>query len=132
MAHEIKIPSVGESITSATLGTGSLFSGNILADQSITLNTSVDILCGRAIALNAAVTIDTNTISNNCFGNGSLGSERSDYGSLGFSGQAIPVAAVPEPSAASTSAWVEVPMAIAALADSMDMAGLRNADARAC
>ena len=86
--------------SSATLGTGSLFAGNILSDQSITLNTSVEILCGRAIALNAAVTIDTNTISNNCFGNGALGSERSDFGSMGFSGdQAIPVAAVPEPQA---------------------------------
>lgn len=71
---------------SATLGTSTLFAGNILADQSITLNTTAKILCGRAIALNAAVTMDTNTISNDCFGAGELGSGRDDYGSVGFSG----------------------------------------------
>ena len=71
--------------TSATLGTSTTFAGNILADQSITLDTTSDILCGRAIALNAAVTMDTNRISNN----NSLqdfGSGRSDFGSHGFSG----------------------------------------------
>lgn len=52
--------------SSATLGTGTVFEGNILADQSITLNTSSSILCGRALALNGAVTMDTNTISNSC------------------------------------------------------------------
>ncbi len=40
--------------SSATLGTGSTFAGNILADQSITLTTGAAILCGRAIALHAA------------------------------------------------------------------------------
>ncbi|WP_413437322.1 ice-binding family protein [Sulfuriferula sp. GW1] len=70
--------------SSATLGTSTLFSGNILADQSITLNTTASILCGRAIALNAAVTMDTNTISNNCIGAVTSGS--TDYGSAGFSG----------------------------------------------
>jgi hypothetical protein len=39
--------------------------GNIIADQSITLNTGATIDCGRAIALNGAVTLDDNTI-NNC------------------------------------------------------------------
>jgi type VI secretion system secreted protein VgrG len=72
--------------SSATLGTSTLFAGNILADQSITLNTTANILCGRAIALNGAVTMDTNTISNNCFGAGNIDSGRSDYGSAGFSG----------------------------------------------
>jgi hypothetical protein len=52
--------------SSATLGTGTTFAGNILAEASITLNTSASILCGRAIALTAAVTMDSNTISNNC------------------------------------------------------------------
>jgi type VI secretion system secreted protein VgrG len=72
--------------SSATLGTSTLFAGNILADQSITLNTTANILCGRAIALNGAVTMDTNTISNNCMGAGDIGSGRSDYGSVGLSG----------------------------------------------
>ncbi len=71
--------------SSATLGTSTVFAGNIIADQSITLNTTASILCGRAIALNAAVTLDTNTISNNCLGaTGSSGGN--DYGSVGFSG----------------------------------------------
>lgn len=50
--------------SSATLGTGTDFLGNILADQSITLNTGADIVHGSALALNGAVTLDTNSISN--------------------------------------------------------------------
>ncbi|MDC8770032.1 ice-binding family protein [Roseateles albus] len=80
--------------SSATLGTGTLFAGNLIADQSITLNTGARILCGRAIALHAAVTLDTNMISNDCSGSGALDSGRSDYGSAGFGS----VIAVPEPS----------------------------------
>jgi hypothetical protein len=53
--------------SSATLGTTTAFKGNIIADQSITLNTGATIDCGRAIALNGAVTMDDNTI-NNCAG----------------------------------------------------------------
>jgi type VI secretion system secreted protein VgrG len=85
--------------TSATLGTTTTFAGNILADASITMNTSAKILCGRAIALNAAVTMDTNTISGDCTAGGAEGSGRSDFGSLGFAGNnnsTIP-AIVPEP-----------------------------------
>lgn len=72
--------------SSATLGTTTTFAGNILADQSITLNTGAKILCGRAIALNAAVTMDTNTISNDCTLGGDFSTGRTDFGSLGFSG----------------------------------------------
>ena len=54
--------------SSATLGTATVFGGNLLADQSITLNTGATILCGRAIALNAAVTLDNNTVSTDCPG----------------------------------------------------------------
>ena len=60
--------------SSATLGTGTSFMGNILARESITMTTGAGITCGRAIALNAAVTLDHNTISNDCgaadFGSG--------------------------------------------------------------
>jgi len=81
--------------SSATLGTSTMFAGNILADQSITLNTTADILCGRAIALNAAVTMDDNLVSNNNTAyNGDTG--RSDFGSFGFSGGSGGVP-VPEP-----------------------------------
>jgi type VI secretion system secreted protein VgrG len=76
--------------SSATLGTGTLFAGNIIADQSITLNTSAKILCGRAIALVGAVTLDTNTVSNDCRGAGAVGSGRTDFGSNGFAGSAVP------------------------------------------
>jgi len=52
--------------SSATLGTGTSFEGNILAAQSITLETGAIIPCGRALAENAAVTMDTNVISTAC------------------------------------------------------------------
>jgi len=81
--------------SSATLGTGTTFAGNILANASITLNTTARILCGRAIALTGAVTMDTNTISNDCSHGGDFGSGRSDFGSRGFSG--VDVAGIPEP-----------------------------------
>jgi hypothetical protein len=82
--------------SSATLGTSTMFAGNILADQSITLNTSATIICGRAIALNGAVTMDSNVISNNCGNQGDFGTGRSDFGSNGFNGVAA-VTATPEP-----------------------------------
>ena len=60
--------------SSATLGTTTNFVGSILADQSITLGNSATINCGRAVALNAAVTLDTNTVStDNCTGTGPNG-----------------------------------------------------------
>ena len=75
--------------SSATLGTRTVFAGNILADKSITLDTTADILCGRAIALNGAVTMDTNAISDNNTAQ-DFGSHRSDFGSNGFSGGVVP------------------------------------------
>ena len=48
--------------TSATLGTNSIFYGNILADQSITLTTGAT-LYGRALTRVAAVTLDASTIT---------------------------------------------------------------------
>ena len=48
--------------TSATLGTNSSFFGNILADQSITINTGAT-LFGRALTRVASVTLDTNTVT---------------------------------------------------------------------
>lgn len=49
--------------SSATLGTDTAFAGNILALTSITLNTDATITCGRALARNGAVTLDTNVVS---------------------------------------------------------------------
>jgi type VI secretion system secreted protein VgrG len=48
--------------SSATLGTGTAFKGNIVALQSITLNTGAT-LSGRALARNGAVTLDSNAIT---------------------------------------------------------------------
>ena len=66
--------------SSATLGTSTAFEGNIVALTSITMNTSATITCGRALAQNGAVTLDTNTLNEGCStlaGNG---------GSAGLSG----------------------------------------------
>ena len=73
--------------SSATLGTSTSFLGNVLAKQSVTMTTTAKILCGRAIALTVAVTLDKNVIANDC-GAG-------DFGSQGFSGGPT---VVPEPS----------------------------------
>jgi hypothetical protein len=48
--------------SSATLGTGTAFEGNILANTSVTLVSGTQ-LNGRAIALTGAVTMDTNMVS---------------------------------------------------------------------
>jgi len=48
--------------SSATLGPGTSFNGSILADQSIALGTGANMF-GRALALNAAVTLDNNNIT---------------------------------------------------------------------
>jgi len=51
--------------SSATLGTTTQFQGSIIALTSITLDHGANISCGRAIALNGAVTMDNNVISTN-------------------------------------------------------------------
>jgi len=65
--------------SSATLGTSTVFEGNILALTSITLNTDAIIPCGRALAQNGAVTMDTNVISTACT------STTADTGNTGWS-----------------------------------------------
>jgi type VI secretion system secreted protein VgrG len=82
--------------SSATLGTDTMFAGNILALASVTLDPRAEILCGRAIALTGAVTLKDNLISNNNTAQ-DFGSNRADFASYGFSGGGAPVQAVPEP-----------------------------------
>lgn len=72
--------------SSATLGSSTVFAGNVIADQSITMVSTAKILCGRAIALNGAVTFDTNVISNDCVVGAADGDGREDGGSNGFAG----------------------------------------------
>ncbi|MDY0221395.1 MAG: ice-binding family protein [Desulfobacterium sp.] len=81
--------------SSATLGTSTAFEGNILADQSITLNTTAQIINGRALALVGAVTMDTNTIENVCpLPNSGPGFS----GGLEFAnGNIVPVSGAPAP-----------------------------------
>ena len=82
--------------SSATLGTTTAFLGNIIAQESISLNTGATILCGRAIALTAAVTMQGNTISSDCRNGGDYGSGSNDFGSAGYAG--VTSTTVPEPS----------------------------------
>ena len=48
--------------TSATIGTGTIFRGNIIASTSITMTTSAS-TTGRLFAIGAAVTMDTNNVN---------------------------------------------------------------------
>jgi type VI secretion system secreted protein VgrG len=82
--------------SSATLGTTTAFLGNVIARESITLTTGATLVCGRAIALTGAVTMDGNTISNDCSDGGDFGTGVTDEASMGFSGA---ITATPEPAA---------------------------------
>jgi outer membrane autotransporter protein len=70
--------------SSATLGTASSFTGDILALTSITLDTSATITCGAAWAHTGAVTLDSNTISLCNLIAGSGGSGGAVIGPSGF------------------------------------------------
>jgi len=74
--------------SSATLGTGTTFAGNILAATSVTLDTGATIGCGSALASTGAVTMDANTISTGCSGGGTISN-----GAVA----ALPPSPVPEP-----------------------------------
>jgi len=69
--------------SSATLGTGTTFEGNILANTSITLTTGASIGCGSALAMNGAVTLDNNVIGGGCSGSTSTVPEPGTLGLLG-------------------------------------------------
>lgn len=74
--------------SSATLGTTTAFEGHILADQSITMNTGATILDGSAIALNAAVTLDSNSIDD-CVASVSASVPEPSTMALAFIGAAV-------------------------------------------
>lgn len=81
--------------SSATLGTATMFQGDLLAYTSITLDNGASISCGSALALNGAVTMDTNVI-NNCSSTGSDITPLGTGGSAGSGGGGNP-SPVPEP-----------------------------------
>lgn len=84
--------------SSATLGVGTDFAGNVLAHASVTFDPTAQIVCGRAIGLTGAVTLSDNLVSNNCAAQ-NFGLGLGDGGSLGFSGDGT-VSPVPEPTTA--------------------------------
>src|ERR1700736_2175398 len=49
--------------SSATIGTGTAFNGSILALTSITIVSGANFIDGRALAINGAVTMDTNNVN---------------------------------------------------------------------
>ena len=77
--------------TSATLGTGTAFEGNILALTSITLNSTASIGCGSALARNGAVTLNNNVIGGDCSGGGT--STVPEPGTLGLLGTGLAILA---------------------------------------
>lgn len=95
--------------TSAVLGVGTQFAGNLIAADSITFNATANLLCGRALALNGAVTLDSNQVSNDCTA-GNVGTGSVDYASQGFSGLTA-TQALPEPAGA-----LLLPLGLVALA----------------
>jgi type VI secretion system secreted protein VgrG len=81
--------------SSATLGAGTSFAGNILANASITLGTGATMGCGGAFANTGAVTMDNNTVSSGCIG----GLEVVGLGEITTALPFTSVHAVPEPGA---------------------------------
>jgi len=75
--------------SSATLGTGTQFEGNILALTSITMNNGASIGCGSALALNGAVTLDNNKIGGGCGGTSTV----PEPGTMGLLGTGLVVLA---------------------------------------
>jgi type VI secretion system secreted protein VgrG len=72
--------------SSATLGSGTLFEGDILAHTSISLDSSAEILCGGAFAATGAVTMIGNTISKKCSAGGGTGGGGTGGGGTGGGG----------------------------------------------
>jgi len=70
--------------SSATLNTGTVFEGNILALTSITMGDAVTLGCGRALAATGNVTLIHDTIGLGCFGTG-------EEGSIGLAGTGLEV-----------------------------------------
>lgn len=114
--------------SAATLGAAAFFAGNILAQQSVSFGAGASIGCGRALALDASVTLIGNSVSNDCNMYPSPG-VANDYGSNGYSGfgaAALAPGEVPEPG---TLALFGIGLGLAALGRRAGRAALQaNAD----
>jgi hypothetical protein len=80
--------------SSVVLDTGATFLGNILATTSITVDAGATDVCGRALA-GTAVTLDDNTIGDDCSAAGLPANLAGTNGLSGASGAIVPA---PEPS----------------------------------
>lgn len=90
--------------SSATLGKGTAFEGNILALTSITLNTGASITCGSALAQNGAVTLQGNRIGGCAgVGGGGGGTTVPEPGTMGLLGTGMLIVA----STARRKWWVQ-------------------------
>ena len=91
--------------SSATLGANSTFEGNLLATASITMNSGVNLSCGRALAQTGAVTLIGDTVNAaSCFGTVGAGSQGLGGGLSLFKPGGMPqilpysaIPAIPEP-----------------------------------
>jgi hypothetical protein len=85
-------------VGSATIGTYTAFEGNILGLSGIALDTGATIGCGRALnQIPGPVTMDTNTISIGCTGNGLSMSNGLSGGGTITGSTVTPLPPVPEP-----------------------------------
>ncbi|MBC7917220.1 MAG: DUF3494 domain-containing protein [Rhodoferax sp.] len=90
--------------SSATLGANSNFAGNVLAQASVTMNSGVNLGCGRALAHTGAVTMIGDTVNaGDCLGTAAAGSfglsgglSVSEIGGLPTALAFSPVSPVPE------------------------------------
>jgi hypothetical protein len=73
--------------SSAQIGTYTSFAGDIIAKATVAMQTGATDLCGSVISLHAAVTLDTNTISNTC---PVVSSSGTTIGTLGSGGTTTP------------------------------------------
>jgi len=78
--------------SSATLGSGTSFLGNILASTSITMNSGATDTCGSVLASTGLVSLDNNTISTGCAGAGG-GKTTPEPGTLGLMGSGLAILA---------------------------------------
>ncbi|MBK5294894.1 MAG: DUF3494 domain-containing protein, partial [Acidobacteriia bacterium] len=94
--------------SSATLGTGSVFYGNILAQASITVTTGT-VLNGRALARTGAVTLDNNVITSPAGPGPTNGSGSGSGNGNGSGGSPTP----PPPGVPAPSSWILVVIGLA-------------------
>ena len=99
--------------SSATLGINSIINGNIMAQASITVSAGVTIN-GRALALAAAITLDTNTITSPLFTPSSSSSSVSSASSSSSSSSSSSVSSSSSSSSSSTTTLLPVNLGTAA------------------